>query len=205
MAQAFVLEEIALQSLAFYANVLNYWSMLRWNMFLVVFCVFLPSVQAAGDLSKLLNQKRFIDAEGNSLSLKELAAGTPMVVVVLKSAACVVCQGQLQSLVKRKIEFNHLGSKIAAIVQDDKALLEKLRDPDALPFSILHESTPRTLKELGFWRGSNELLPGYFFLDRCGRFAGKVLGRRPGFLEDKSIIERLKEIRSRSVDCGFIS
>jgi peroxiredoxin len=175
--------------------------MLRWVIGLVVFSGFWAPLWAAEDLSKLLNQQRFVRTDGKEGTLPGLANGSPMVVLVLKSSDCPVCLRQVQSLVDRQLEFARLGVQVGIVAHSDTATLAAFKKRYQIPFPVLHESRPGLLKALGYWRSAGLLMPGYFLLDACGRIALTSFGRRMGGLEDELIFKALEGIRQHASEC----
>lgn len=100
------------------------------------------------------------------------AAGVVQVVVVMKTATCSVCAGQLVQLARAE-----LGVPVVGITHDSPQLAERVTQATG----VKTFSHAEGIVSMGLWLADRGLAqPAVVVYDRCGGEAGRIVGRAPG-------------------------
>jgi peroxiredoxin len=145
----------------------------------------------------------FVDAKGRNVSLREVGAGRPLAVAVIKGEWCPACRTQLEAISAKAEDVRAAGGAVIGLSTEDSGTNRKLAKELGLRFDVLGEPEAKLLKQLGFWLPEDgHPLPGVLFLDACGDVATAIVGRQPGVDQTRVILETLDRLARQPTRCG---
>ena len=143
------------------------------------------------------------DSRGARTSLSGLAAGQPLVVVVLKGAWCRVCMGQLQAFATQRKQLSGLGARVVGLSADSPTNHRAAIQRTQLPYPIASDPRHSVLRGLGLWRPDwGHPLPAVIVFDRCGTERGRIEGRSPGERTGPAVLKLLRTMAKTPAQCG---
>ena len=138
---------------------------------------------------------------GEHVELSLLAEGGPVAIVVIKGDWCPACREQLASLSKLTQEISRVGGRVLGLSIDSLETNRRLMQSLKLAFAVLRDQDAATIKRLGLYREDFGALPGVIFVDRCGKVASVLPGRRPGLKQDTLVLRELKRLTDKEGRC----
>jgi len=141
------------------------------------------------------------DHEAQATSLRQSASGQRLVVVVMKSAECPVCRGQLQRLGQRAEQLARLGATVVGLSHDGAVAADGDRAGPFGDFAVLLDRSRKVLRALRLWRPSwRHPVPTLVVFDRCGAERARLEGRAPGMRPEDALFRVLDELAEKPCD-----
>lgn len=135
------------------------------------------------------NASTVLMPNGEQLELAELAPGRKVAVVVMKDAACPVCQRQLKVLSHRLDEVQNQGGAVFGLTDANRCASQKLTRRLGLNFPILSDPDHQVLGDYGLTLPEREyIMPGIIFIDEDGQVERVYRGRSPGEEQEDMIL-----------------
>lgn len=147
---------------------------------------------------------RLLRSDGTTTTLRSLADGRPLAVIVIKGDWCAACRAQLASSSRELAAMERVGGAVVALSRQRPSVNRRLRRDLDLDLEVLSDPDGRVVAALGLSHPSaGHPIPGLAFLDRCGAIERVVPGRTPGVLQDALMLRTLRALAAEP-PCGAL-
>lgn len=140
--------------------------------------------------------------DGEPTSLGAAAAGSRLLVVVMKSTHCPVCLAQLRRLEQHAARLKEFGVKVVGLSHETHQECARAQQRARLHTVLLSDPNRTVLAGLGLWREDfGHPMPALVIFDRCGAERGRLVGRSPNQRPEPALFELLEALRKNPEGC----